>query len=43
MLKCIIFSLPVGQAGPIDDRTFPCSNVDLAYFVDFQDLSGGEA
>lgn len=32
-----------GQAGPIDGRTFPCSNVDLVYFLDIDDLSGGQA
>ena len=32
-----------GMAGPIDGRTFPCRNLDLVYFVDINDLSGGEA
>ena len=32
-----------GEAGPVDDGTFPCSNIDLAYFLDFQDLSDGDS
>ena len=39
----ICWTVLAGEAGPIDGKTFPCSNIDLAYFLDFQDLSGGEA
>ena len=47
LLECVLVKfckrIVSGEAGPIDGMTFPCSNIDLAYFLDFQDLSGGEA
>ena len=43
MLWMDLNEFSTGQAGPIDGRTFPCSNIDLAYFVDLDDLSGGAA